>query len=489
MRGWSRQAGSLRLRLLLAVTGCVVAVSAVALAIDLHREYRSGVARITTSLKEQANALRAAHALIADPEAFRRYVEQFCATMDAGISPGHGIIVVGPGGDVVARSSHLNVPVDEEQTLLRGPDGSPVSTPGSHRLVGVRLKDSDGRTFILAQYLDHIEGQLRGRIVLRAVWVVVTAGATIVSIYVATTRWVIAPLDVLVRAARQWGARDFSSRARVSGPSDLRTVADEFNSMAGQLETHEHRRLLELEQAREIQSNLLPRFPSECAGLALAAEYEPAGQVAGDLYDVFELPGDRIVVAIFDVSGHGLSAAMLTGVVKMSLRRRLTDGVDLSTAMRNVNLDIGVCTTDSYFVTGCVGIWDPPSGRWTYCAAGHPGGVLVRDGKTLELPSTAPLLGVLPDGRWNTRSVVLLPHDRIFLYTDGIIEACVDDKQFGLTGMCSRLEQTTDLDLHGQAKAVMGALDPPGGGSGTDDMTVVALEVRRLVPSRVAVIP
>lgn len=485
---WRVRGSSLRLRLLLVVTGCVLAISAAALVVDLHREYHAGVARITASLREQASALQAARGLIPDKETFRRYVNQFCATMDEHISPGHGILVLGPDGGVVARASHDPMPRPVVQALLTRDAGDPVVDTGRHRLASVRLTGPDGYAFILAQYLDRIEAQLLGQVIRRAAGVLITAVVLIFLLYLATARWVLAPLDRIVLAARRWAARDFSARAAVYGPSDLRAVAREFNEMAGQLEEHEQTKLLELQQAREIQRNLLPKVLPAEGGLALAAEYRPAGHVAGDLYDVFELADGRTVVSLFDVSGHGLSAAMLTGVVKMSLRRHLTDGEDLSTAMQRLNHDIGICTADDYFATGCVGIWDPSDRRWTYCAAGHPGGVLVRNDRITEFPSTAPLLGVLPDGQWSVDSVILRPADRVFLYTDGVIETETAAGPFGLDGLRTKLDETLHLDLESQMHAIVQAVSPPAVETVTDDTTIIGFEIHRHAMERASAI-
>jgi sigma-B regulation protein RsbU (phosphoserine phosphatase) len=299
--------------------------------------------------------------------------------------------------------------------------------------------------------------------------------------------WVIGPLEKLIYTAKRWTARDFSARAPFSGPSDIQVVAREFNSMAEDLEAHEQRRQQELEEARDIQTDLLPKFPPEVGGLRLAAEYRPATHVAGDLYDVFALPGGRIALAVLDVSGHGISAAMLTGVAKISLRRCLTEYSNLSKALKHVNADILACTSESYFVTACVGIWNPHDSRWTYCAAGHPGGVLIHHGQVRELPSTAPLLGILPDCQWETDSLVLAPKDRIFLYTDGIVEAEIGDQQFGLEGLNVLLTRTCHLDLREQAQAVIAAVSQPDSGQLCDDATIFAFEFHAAAPASVSV--
>jgi serine phosphatase RsbU (regulator of sigma subunit) len=472
---WRAKPSSLRRRLLAALVSSVVAISGVAAVLDYHRERRRDVDRILLSLEEQAGALEAACLLMTEPNDFGVYVDRYCATMDERISPGHHILILDPNGSVLAGSRHHSGP-QIEQALLGTTGSRAVLDVNGHRLAYVRSLDATGRTFILAQYLDRVETALHEQLLRRAFLIVVTALTIVLFIYGAVTYWVIAPLEELMGAAQRWGGRDFSARAALRGPSDLRVVAREFNSMAGQLEVQEQRRLDELEEARQIQANLLPRLSARIGGLALAAEYRPAAHVAGDLYDVFGLPDGRTVVAVLDVCGHGISAALLTGVVKIALRHHVTACPDLSEALRRVNSDIVVCTSDRHFVTACVGIWSPQERSWTYCAAGHPGGILVHEGKATELPSTAPLLGVLPDGFWAVESVRISPRDRIALYTDGVVEAQIGGEQVGMEGLRKALEQTCHENPSEQAKAVLQRIGLPDAGPAADDATIVIFQ-------------
>lgn len=475
MWSWTTRYDSLRLRLLLAIVGSVTVISAVAMVLDHSREYRLGLRRIITALDEQANALREAHRLIADPSRFVHYVHRFCATIDHRISPGHHILVLDPGGHILAQSQQSR---DQslERFLLDMRGDRTVATLNGHRVAGVRLISPEGYTYLLAQYLDHEEAALRMQLLRRLFSVLLLTLAIILFVYLAVSWWVLRPLDTLTNSARQWSARNFSLRATESGPHDMHFVAREFNSMAEQLESHEHERLTELERARRIQANLLPKPELRARGLTIAAAYRPAEHAAGDLYDVFELSDERTAIVVLDVSGHGVSSAMLTGVLKVALHWRLTEHMDLATAMREVNRDLLVCTSDEHFATACVGIWEPAYGRWTYCAAGHPGGVFLRNGKPVELPSTGFLLGALPVGEWSVESITLSPGDRVFLYTDGVVEAEVHGQPFGFDGLAAVLRRTAHERLHEQTQAVIRAVTPINGDRLRDDMTLFAFQ-------------
>ncbi len=472
---WTIKHDSLRLRLLLAIVAGVTGISATAMTLDYFREYRLGLERIVVSLDEQAGALQEAHRLITDPSQFMHYVHRFCATMDHRISPGHHIMILGPDGEILARSrQYSNQPL--EQAMLSMSGNRALMTLDRHSVACVRRSSPDGYTYLLAQYLDHEQAALRTQLVWRLVFVLLLTLAIIAFVYLAVSWWVVRPLDTLVISARQWSTRNFSVRATESGPQDVHLVAREFNSMAEQLEAHECQRLHELNRARQIQANLLPRLEPRVQGLRITAEYRPAEQVAGDLYDVFALPGERTAIAVLDVSGHGISSAMLTGVLKVALHWRLTKHEDLCEAMRQVNRDLLACTSDEHFATACVGIWEPRQGRWTYCAAGHPGGVLLRNGTPVELPSTGFLLGALPRGEWSVESVVLLPGDRVLLYTDGVVEAEVQGQPFGLEGLACLLGRTTDQSLHEQTQTVIETVTPTNGDPQRDDMTLLAFQ-------------
>jgi serine phosphatase RsbU (regulator of sigma subunit) len=462
--------------LLLAIVGGVTVISAVGMTLDYSREYRLGLEQILTSLEEQAGALQEAHRLLSDTQEFLHYVHRFCATMDRRISPGHSILVLDPGGAVLVRSQPYGGHDLLERTMLNARDMRTLVTRGGHRIAGVRLVSPEGYTFILAQYLDHEEAALHMQLIRRLLFLLLVALALILFVYLAVNRWVVAPLERLVDSARRWTLRDFSVRATAAGPQDIGLVAREFNVMAEQLELHEQHRLHELDRARRIQANLLPKGEPQVAGLKIAAEYRPAEHVAGDLYDFFALPDGRTAMAVLDVSGHGVGSAMLTGVLKVALHWRLTEHRDLAETMQWVNRDLLACTSDDHFATACVGIWEPDRGRWTYCAAGHPGGVLLRGETVVELPSTGFLLGALPRGEWTAQPIDLSPGDRVLLYTDGITETEVTRRPFGYDGLVAVLRRTAHQSLGEQTRAVMQAVVGANDGNLHDDMTVLALQ-------------
>ena len=469
--------GSLRSRLTLSLLLTVLVIGAAGMAVDYRREYDVHIEGTIASLEEQARALQVARRRIPGSAEYAGYVDDFCAQMNEFVSPGHHILVLGPGGRVIVRARHHSGEAIERALLSSGGERGVLTVQG-HKLAQARLRDDDGVTIVLAQYLDHVEGILRGQLIRRAMTTAAMAVAIVLLIYLVTNRWVLRPLGGLRDSALEWSARRFSVRCKPTGPPELRDLASRFNSMAAELERHERDRTAELEKARQIQANLLPASIPSVPGLSLVADYRPAEHVAGDLYDIFELPSGKTAIVVLDVAGHGVSAALLTGVVKMSLHRRLAEQDDISQAIELVNSDLLACVSDDKFVTLCLGTWDPGEGVWTYCAPGHPGGVLLSGGEARTLEPTGPLLGVVSEAEWSACAHRLSPGDRVFLYTDGLYEAGAPAHKLGQSGLEDILMRSAEMDLSDQIALVMDDAAQRVTGADADDITIVGFEVR-----------
>ncbi len=465
----------MRLRLTTALVLVVLAVTAVGMILDYRREYRIHMDELRAWLMGQAQALRVARKQIKQPSQFAEYVDEFCAQMNEYISPGHHILVLGGRGEILASTRHHSGPAVEKILLAADGKRTVLKAPG-HKLAQVRLKDDDGATIIVAQYLDHVEGILRQQLVSRTATAAATAVAIIVLVFLAIHFWSIRPMERLAEIAGEWSTRAFSARAHLTGPSEIRLLSSKFNAMAEELERHEHRRIAELERARRIQANLLPTSLPSLPGLIVATEYHPVGHVAGDLYDIFALPDNGTAFVVLDVAGHGISAALLTGVVKMSLHRRLAEQADPGKAISLVNGDLLACISGGEFVTACVGIWRPKDSTWTYCGAGHPGGLLAAGEEVQYLPPTGPLLGVLPEAEWLSETIQLHPTNRIFLYSDGATEAGMPSNKLGQAGLERITRRSSDKSLADQVAFIMNEVSIRSSGEPEDDVTVIAIE-------------
>lgn len=176
--------------------------------------------------------------------------------------------------------------------------------------------------------------------------------------------------------------------------------------------------------AMALQRSLLPALPARIDGLDAAVRYLPAeGDLGGDWYDVFQLPGDRIAVVMGDVVGHGLSAAVVMGRLKSALRAYALEHEDPAVVMSM--LDRKICHFEGgALATAIYGVSAPPYREFWFSSAGHWPPLLATagsDAQVVDLPADL-LLGVDPTlSRSSTR--VPLPQDALLcMFTDGLVE-------------------------------------------------------------------
>jgi sigma-B regulation protein RsbU (phosphoserine phosphatase) len=185
----------------------------------------------------------------------------------------------------------------------------------------------------------------------------------------------------------------------------------------------------ELAEARAFQQGLLPAREVTHDGLAICCRYVSCSELGGDLYDYASTPG-RTALIVADVSGHGVSAAMLTGVVKSAFRSSDADGYEPAAVVQRVSNSLAAFGSER-FVTLFAAVLVADTGRLQYVNAGHPPGLLWKaDGRVEWLASTGPLVSpALParHARWEQASVEIAEGDQLLLYTDGVPEAMADD--------------------------------------------------------------
>ncbi len=197
----------------------------------------------------------------------------------------------------------------------------------------------------------------------------------------------------------------------------------------------------ELDVASKMQQSILPTvFPSG-PDYKTFGTMEPARNVGGDFYDVINLEGNQVGLAIADVSGKGVPAALF-----MMSSRTLLKGASISFAepgavLAEVNNLLQEDDTAGMFVTMLYATYDPDSATFTYASGGHdPPLVIHADGSSTLLPLTGGIaLGVVPGIPYAQQSYTLAPGDTVVLYTDGVTEATnMDDKLLGIEGVRER---------------------------------------------------
>ncbi len=186
----------------------------------------------------------------------------------------------------------------------------------------------------------------------------------------------------------------------------------------------------DLQIAREIQTWLLPGVPPLVPGLTIAYATRPANTVAGDYYDVFPRPGktpedNRVVFAVADVAGKSIPAAMLMATFQASLKTLSTAQVALPELVANMNKY--ACSNSQgglRFTTAFLAEYDTVRRVLTYINAGHNNPILRRTNGLIERLDVGGLpLGIQPEARYESASVVLAPGDWLVIFTDGLVEA------------------------------------------------------------------
>ncbi|MGC2658870.1 MAG: SpoIIE family protein phosphatase [Bryobacteraceae bacterium] len=240
----------------------------------------------------------------------------------------------------------------------------------------------------------------------------------------------------------------------------------------------------EMEVAREVQERLFPQRLPEIKGVSIAGACRTVFGVGGDYYDAFEIGDGCLGLAIGDVSGKGISAALLMASLRACLRTmtRTTSG-ELTHLMSHLNRLIYEASAINRYATFFFGIFDPAASKFHYVNAGHNPPVLLRksaNGRSewIRLDCGGPVVGLLPEVSYEQGSLLIHPGDLLLTYTDGISEAMnSDEEEWGEEAMILAAQQASDGTAEDIVNAVFAAADVfAGGASQHDDMTVLVMK-------------
>src|SRR5262245_61382725 len=224
---------------------------------------------------------------------------------------------------------------------------------------------------------------------------------------------VVGVLQLLNKQNGAFGHRDLEF---LSGISDHMAIAMENATLHMEL-LEKQRMEQELALGREIQGRLFPTPPGDVAGTELAAFSLPCYEVGGDYYDFIELPNGDLGLAIGDVSGKGVSAAIIMSSLQAALRVAAPLEDDLPRLVRRLNALVYRNTHARKYVTFFFGRYTPSTGALRYVNAGHNPAFLVGDGDPIELSSTGRPIGIMPDGTYEEATVHMAKGSTLFLYT------------------------------------------------------------------------
>jgi phosphoserine phosphatase RsbU/P len=234
----------------------------------------------------------------------------------------------------------------------------------------------------------------------------------------------------------------------------------------------------ELSIARQIQFSILPQAMPRVAGLTVAARYRPMTAVAGDFYDFLEIDAQRLGVLVADVAGHGVPAALIASMVKVTLATQ-RERVERPAAVL-AGMNEALCgRLAGQYVTAAYLFIDTRLGLIRYAAAGHPPMLrsTQRGREIHEVVQNGLLLGFVEGADYQELEQPLQAGDRFLLYTDGLIEAAsTDEDLFGLDRLKVALAHGSALQPNAAADKLLDTIDTWSGQPQGDDLTLVLVD-------------
>jgi sigma-B regulation protein RsbU (phosphoserine phosphatase) len=257
---------------------------------------------------------------------------------------------------------------------------------------------------------------------------------------------------------------DFSHRIEVRGKDQLAELGVSFNRMTENLAhlltvAKEKERLQsEIEIAREVQNQLYPRVAPQTKSLRLAAVCRPARTVSGDYYDYECVHDSYIALAVGDVAGKGISAALLMATLQSSLRTQLNSSSNNGTAggppsaaqlVSQLNRYLYANTSPEKFTTLCLGLYNEADSSLVYTNGGNVQPALVRGGVVQRLDVNGTVVGAFPNAEYGESRIVLEPGDLLAFFTDGVTEPENEfGEMFGEDRFLDLLARNAHLDEH-----------------------------------------
>jgi sigma-B regulation protein RsbU (phosphoserine phosphatase) len=381
--------------------------------------------------------------------------------------------------------SPVNVVSRLDSTYL-GPDGTVDPVRPVLAVFNARPSRLNGRMFTSL-------GELRDTYLIAFVLVLI-AFVVIESVALVTgvvlSRQITKAVDDLYNATQDVKKGDLRHRVRIERRDQLGVLGESFNDMIGSIGTliQEQQKSQRLENeisiAREVQDQLFPRSLPAVPGVEIEAICKAARSVSGDYYDFIQLSPTHLAIAIADISGKGISAALLMASLQAALRSQVlvTGSETMSTAelVSRLNRHLVRNTGDDRFATFFIAVYDSATRTLRYTNAGHLPGFLVSKDAALHLDKGGMVLGVMEDYCYE-EGTVIVPADSLLVgYSDGLVEPeNVYGEEFGIR----RLQQAA-VHLQGAAprevaNSMMTAVEEwAGTPEQADDMTIIVARLR-----------
>jgi serine phosphatase RsbU (regulator of sigma subunit) len=300
------------------------------------------------------------------------------------------------------------------------------------------------------------------------------------------TRSITSSIAQLRRGTDQLRKGDLDTSIEVRSRDELGDLAKSFNRMTSDLkrmirEVGEKERLeREVQIARQIQLQLLPSQLPETERLKIAARSDPALEVGGDYYDAVDLSDGKVLLALGDVSGKGVGAAILMSNLQANLHVLGQQNLPLEEIASELNRQIWRNSTAEMFITFFLARLECDQLKMTYVNAGHDTPLLLRDGEVTELKEGGLLLGVNPEAIYNAGEIHLRTGDLLACYSDGLTEAMDEHEvEFGVDRMVSTLQDQKEDPAWAIVDGVLRSVRTYAGDerAARDDLTLMIVKV------------
>ena len=430
----------------------------------------------------------------------------------SGLMPGLGILELPPLPDATGSSANLPA-ASRRPTPLSGGIPEPanpfdwqINWPVQATFVGPSSDQAVSATFLLRTrpsalwkriFAQESEMTFGLFTVVGYILAALFLGNLLVSFIVALslTRTLTRAVNDLYVGTSHVNRGDFAYKIDVRGSDQISDLSRSFNAMTASLERlmedSKRRQQLEaeLEIAREVQVRLFPASPPELGDLEALGVCRPARAVSGDFFDYVRLDDGKLAISFGDVSGKGISAALVMASLHSILRTQvslLSSGGSLgleraaSLVVERANLQLCEGTAPEKFSTLFFGAYDPESGRLTYSNAGHLPPLLLRDGEISRLEINGMIVGAFPHAEYSATSVALESGDILVAYTDGVTEPeNPQGEEYGEERLRRAVSHRADQALQSVIEDVMDdVVRWTGDSTLQDDMTMLVLRRR-----------
>jgi sigma-B regulation protein RsbU (phosphoserine phosphatase) len=320
------------------------------------------------------------------------------------------------------------------------------------------------------------------------VFLVIELAALVIGVVL--TRAITHTVSDLYRATQFVQEGNFAHKVQVTSRDQLGVLGDSFNSMTSSISRliDEQKQLQRLENeisiASEVQNQLFPRNFPHVEGVEVEAICRAARTVSGDYYDFIQLSPTHVAFAIADISGKGISAALLMASLQAALRSQLlvpgSEMMSTAELVARLNRHLVINTGDDRFATFFVAIYDTASRTLRYTNAGHLPGFCLSEGRTIYLHKGGIVLGVVEDYEFEQETIAV-PKDAVLItYSDGLIEPeNAYGEQFGIPRLEAAAQRLRNAVPRKIAESLMVATEEwAGSPEQADDMTIVVAKLR-----------